>query len=142
MGKHLARAGLAGAIAGILILGLGGRLAMRLVALLTHQAPNFGIVPSLGIFLIGGIIGTLAGVVYGFMPQQRWPGHATLKAFLFGSLLFSVLVLTQPAAIRMEVTAARAYWWAIIPLFWAVCVAYALGLGRGLTPRAHALDSQ
>jgi ABC-type antimicrobial peptide transport system permease subunit len=131
MGKHLARAGLTGAIAGVLVLGLGGRLVMRLIVHLMHQDPHFGIVPSLGILLIGGIMGTLAGVVYGLIPQRRWPGHSTLKALIYGSLLFGVLVLAKPAA--SEVAAARAYWWAIIPLFWAICVGYALGLTRGLS---------
>ena len=125
---HLVRAGLTGTVAGVFILGLGGRLVMRLIALLLHQATHFGIVPSLGILLIGGIIGTLAGLVYGLIPQQRWFGHPTVKALLYGSLLFGVLVLAKPAA--EEVAAARAYWWAIIPLFWGVCVAYALGVVR------------
>jgi hypothetical protein len=75
-------------------------------------------------------------VVYGLIPQQRWPGHATLKALVYGSLLFGVLVVAKPAA--SEVAAARAYWWAIIPLFWAICVGYALGLTRGLSANTAA----
>ena len=133
MGKHLVRAGLTGATVGVLVLGFGGRLVMRLIALLIHQAPHFGIVPSAGILLIGGILGTLAGLVYGLVVQQRWPGHSALKALVYGSLLFGVLVLAKPAA--SEVAAARAYWWAIFPLFWAVCVSYAFGLVRGSEKR-------
>jgi hypothetical protein len=132
MGKQLARAALAGMVVGVLVLGLGGRLAMRLVALLTRQIPHFGIGASLGILVIGGILGTLAGVIYGLILQRRWPDHSTVKALAYGSVLFGVLVFTQPMAIRTEVAAARAYWWAIIPLFWVVCIGYALGLARGL----------
>jgi len=139
MVKHLARAGLTGTVVGILILGLGGRLVMRLIALLLHQDPHFGIVPSLGIVLIGGILGTLAGLVYGLIPQQRWPAHTTLKALVYGSLLFGVLVLAKPAA--SEIDAARAYWWAIIPLFWSVCVTYALGLALALSANRAAPSS-
>jgi hypothetical protein len=126
--RHVARAGLAGLVVGVLVLGLGGRLAMRVVALLIHQAPHFGIGASLGIVLIGGILGTVAGLVYALTVPRRWPGRMTTRALLYGSALFGALVLLQPAAIRAEVAAARAYWWAIAPLFWSVCVAYALAL--------------
>lgn len=132
MGRQLGRTAVAGMFIGLLVLGLGGRLAMRLVALLIHQDPHFGVEPSLGILLIGGIMGTIAGLVYGLTLQRAWPDRATAKGFLFGSILFGTLTLLQPPAIRAEVAAARAYWWAIIPLFWAVCVVYALVLARPL----------
>lgn len=128
----IVRAALTGTVVGVLVLGILGRIAMRLVALLVHQTPHFGIAASIGIVLIGGILGTLAGVVYGVIPQRRWAGHPTSKGVIFGSALFVVLVLTQPPAIRAEVVAARAYWWAIVPLFWALCIGYALTLTRRL----------
>ena len=134
--KHLTRAALTGLVAGVLVFGIAGRLAMRLVALLTHQPPHFGIGASLGILFIGGILGTLAGIMHGVIPQQRWASHSTLKAMAYGTAVFGVLVLTQPPAIRTEVMAARAYWWAIIPLFWAVCIGYSLALTRGLRLRS------
>lgn len=136
MGK-LARAALAGMVVGVIVLGLGGRLAMRLVALLIHQVPHLGVGASLGILLIGGILGTLGGAAYCVTLQRRWPARATTKGFLFGSVLFSVLVLLQPPAIRAEVAATRPFWWAIIPLFWAVCVGYALVLARRLPAAAE-----
>ena len=132
MGKQIGRAALAGMVVGVTVLGLGGRLAMRFVALLIHQVPHLGLGASLGILLIGGILGTLAGAAYGVTLQRRWPARRTIKGVVFGSALFSVLALLQPPAIRAEVAAARAYWWAIIPLFWAVCVGYALMLARQL----------
>jgi|KBSMisStaDraftv2_1062788.scaffolds.fasta_scaffold1898923_1 hypothetical protein len=132
MGKQLARAALAGMVVGVVVLGLGGRLAMRVVALIIRQVPHLGAGASLGILLIGGILGTLAGVTYGFTLQRQWPSRQTTKGVLFGSALFGIMSLLQPPAIRAEVAAARAYWWAIIPLFWAVCVGYALVLARYL----------
>src|SRR5262245_4937472 len=132
MGKQIGRAALAGMVVGVVVLGVGGRLAMRLVALIIHQVPHLGAGASLGILLIGGIQGTVAGAVYGLTLQRPWPARATTKGILFGSALFGVLALLQPQAIRAEVAAARAYWWAIIPLFWAVCVGYALVLARQL----------
>jgi hypothetical protein len=71
----------------------------------------------------------LTGSRFSVDGQRR----ATTKGFLFGSALFGMLVLLQPPAIRAEVGAARAYWWAIVPLFWAVCVGYALLLARQLS---------
>jgi len=137
MGKQLARAAVAGMVSGVVVLGLGGRLAMRLVALIIHQVPHLGAGASLGILLIGGILGTLAGVAYGFTLQRQWPARETTKGVLFGSALFAILALFQPPTIRAEVAAARAYWWAIIPLFWAVCVGYALVLARNLPAGAR-----
>ena len=137
MVRQLARAALAGMVAGVIVLGLGGRLAMRAVALLIHQAPHLGVGASLGILLIGGILGAVAGIAYGVTLQQRWPDRDTTKGILFGSAVFSVLTLLQPPAIRAEVAATRAYWWAIIPLFWAVCIGYALMLARQLPPDAR-----
>lgn len=138
MGKQLGRAALAGMIVGVVVLGLGGRLAMRLVALLIHQAPHLGVGATLGIVFIGGVLGTLAGAAYGVTLQRRWPAWVTTKGFFFGSVLFIVLALLQPAAIRAEVTAARAYLWAIIPIFWAVCVGYAVMLARQLSTKVAA----
>lgn len=140
MVKQAGRAALAGMVVGVIVLGLGGRVAMRFVALLIHQAPHLGVGATLGILLIGGILGTLSGAAYGVILQRRWPARVTMKGFLFGSVLFSVLVLLQPPAIRTEVAAARAQWWAIIPLFWAVCVGYALVLARQLPADAGFVD--
>jgi len=141
MAKQLGRAALVGLIVGVIILGLGGRLAMRLVALVIHQVPHLGTGASLGILLIGGILGALAGAAYGFMLQPWWPDWKTTKGVLFGSGLFGVLAVLQPPAIRAEVEAARAYWWAIIPLFWAVCVGYSLVLVRRLSAGARPADA-
>ena len=136
MGKQLGRAALAGMVVGVVVLGLGGRLAMRLVALLIHQEPHLGVGASLGIVLIGGILGTLGGAAYSVTLQGRWPMRVTTKGLFFGTALFSLLTLLQPPAIRAEVMATRAYWWAIIPLFWAVCVGYALILAHRLPAKA------
>ena len=135
MGKRIARAGLAGFLLGILVLGVGGRLAMRFVAVIIHQTPHFGIGASLGIVLIGGILGLLSGVVYGMLLERSWPTHSSWKGFGYGTLVFAVLVLFQPSAIRAEVSAARAYWWAIVPLFWTLCVCYAVALTTTLHSR-------
>lgn len=136
MGKRIARAGLAGFLIGILVLGLGGRLAMRLVAILIHQTTHFGFGATLGIIVIGGVLGTLAGLAYGIMIERTVPMNAAAKGTLYGTVLFVVLVLFQPPAIRAEVTAARDYWWAIIPLFWVVCLAYAVTLATALDRRS------
>ena len=138
MVRQLGRAALAGMIVGVVVLGLGGRLAMRIVALLIHQAPHVGLGATLGVLLIGGILGTIAGAVYGVALQRAWPTRVTEKGFLFGTVLFSVLVVLQPPAIRAEVTPTRPYWWAIVPLFWGVCVVYALMLARQLRAGAAA----
>jgi len=79
-------------------------------------------------------MGTLAGIVYGLTLRLPWEARSTTRGLLFGSALFGVLALTQPSAIRAEIAAARSYLWAIIPLFWAVSIGYALVLARQLAP--------
>jgi hypothetical protein len=70
------------------------------------------------------------------MIERSVPMNAAAKGILYGTVLFVVLVLFQPPAIRAEVTAARDYWWAIIPLFWVVCLAYAVTLATALDRRS------
>ena len=58
-----------GAAAGALIGGIGARLAMRVVALLGEGAPSFSIGGTLGILLMGAILGAIGGL--GFATGAR-----------------------------------------------------------------------
>src|SRR5438105_3494529 len=90
--RRTALAGLvAGLGSGILALGLGGRLAMRVLALVADRPTHFGLGASLGIVLIGGILGVLASLGY-LLVGRRAPGAPALKGALYGTLLFAVLI--------------------------------------------------
>lgn len=59
----------AGAAAGALIGGIGARLAMRIVALLGEGTPSFSVGGTLGILLMGAILGAIAGLGFALV---RW----------------------------------------------------------------------
>jgi len=137
MAKRVLRTTLAGLWAGLLTLGVGGRLAMRGVALLLRQQPHFGLEATVGILAIGTVLGTISGLVYA-LTFARLPANATLRGLLFGSVLFAVLALFEPPAIRVEIDAARAFLWAIVPLFWTLCLVYAVVLAHSSHTAASA----
>lgn len=86
MGRRMLIAAMAGLVCGILVLGLGGRVMMRVVAL--------------------------------------------AKGLLYGTLFFVVVVPLQPAPIQAEITELRSIWNIVIPLFWALFLAFGVGVAR------------
>lgn len=59
----------AGAVAGILIGGVGARVAMRVVALLGEGQPSFTLDGTLLILIMGAVLGTLGGLGFALL---RW----------------------------------------------------------------------
>ncbi len=76
----------AGAMAG-LFAGIPARVAMRAVAVYGGMQPSFSIGGTMGILIVGLIMGAPLGALYlaaeGFLPRRRW-----LRGALFGLLLF------------------------------------------------------
>jgi hypothetical protein len=127
MGKRLLGAAAAGLVCGILVLGLGGRVMMRIVALAGHRPVHFGAGATAGILLIGGVLGLIGGVGFALL-QRALPGGAVVKGLLYGTLFFVVVVPLQPAPIQAEITELRAIWSIVIPLFWALFLAFGVGV--------------
>jgi hypothetical protein len=135
---------LAGVVAGLVVLGIGGRIVMRVLALVTHRPPHFGLGASLGILLIGAVLGTLACVPLIALTWRRPTGAsrpAAWRGMLYGSLVFLLLIPLQPAAIREEVSALRGHMPLILALFWAIFASYGLVLqhllSRSVRPPAR-----
>ena len=88
-----------GAAAGALIGGIGARLAMRVVALLGEGAPSFSIGGTLGILLMGAVLGAIGGLGFALV---RWilrlrtsSGSPSLRDVLAGAGYGTILsVLT------------------------------------------------
>jgi hypothetical protein len=89
-------AGLAGAVAGLLGLGLGLRVAMRLIALLNQDdfvfTENGNVVGeitlsgTLGVVIAGGIGGVFLGLLYGIV--RSWlPSRGWRRGTFYGALL-------------------------------------------------------
>jgi hypothetical protein len=75
-------------------LGIGARLAMRLIALAAHQATSFSMEGTLIILLSGALLGLVAGPIFvtvqAYMPGARWQGG------VFGLIVLGMLSLAIP----------------------------------------------
>ncbi len=69
---------LVGVLSGTAFLGIGGRVAMRGLALAVGRPTNFGIGASAGIVLIGSVLGLLGGVLFALVGS-RLPRSAAAK---------------------------------------------------------------
>ena len=96
---------------------------MRVLALVADRPTHHGLGASLGIVLIGGILGVLAGLGY-LLVARPAPGASALKGALYGTVLFAVLIPLQPAAIQEEIGALRGHLVVAGLCFWAACVGY------------------
>lgn len=122
-------AGLAGLVAGALVGGIGGRLAMRAVAVIGGLEPGFSIEGTMGIMLIGAILGVLAGMIYGVVrPFIPLPGLG--KGLVFGIVLAGLITLPFFLAPSGELALASPAVGAA--LFGAIGLFYGLALEAGL----------
>lgn len=83
---------LVGSATALLMLGLGGRLAMRGYALATARPPAFSIAGTVRYFVAVSIGGAGAGLLFGLLRPRiaRWP--APLAGLAFGIGLFAILL--------------------------------------------------
>lgn len=86
------RAGLAaGTLLGILFLGAGGRLGMRLIAFSLGQTPIFTLDGSVAVVLLGAATGALVGALF-LLSRALFPTRRFLRAASFWTVV-SALVL-------------------------------------------------
>jgi hypothetical protein len=88
---HLARSPwvfgpLAGIVLGLPILGIGGRIAMRVIAYATNAAPGFSLGGTMGVVSLGAVSGATGGVIYSLLARFL-PNRAVLRALIFGVIL-------------------------------------------------------
>src|SRR6476661_5487139 len=101
--RRLGQFTLVGIVSGTAFLGIGGRVAMRGLALAVGRPTNFGLGASAGIVLIGSLLGLLGGILF-VLVKSRLPGSALAKGMIFGTLYFAFIPL-QPAAVQEEIAA-------------------------------------
>ena len=81
-----------GALLGALILGVGGRSLMRLIAVVAGISTGFSWGGSWEVVLLGVITGALAGLFYpffkGILSLPHWAG-----GLLYGAIIFGVFLL-------------------------------------------------
>ena len=122
------RGGVAGGIAGIAVLGVGMRLAMRLVAIADPvRATEFTLEGTLFLVLIfGGMFGAITGI------WARASADALERPALAQALAFVAVaaILVGDSEVRSEFVEVGAGVWVNAPMFTAVVLGYAITFHR------------
>ena len=85
------RAGLmVGAALGAMILGVGGRLGMRVIAIAREQAPAFSVEGSIAVTLLGAGAGAVVAVFF-LLARTAFPTRRLGRVSLFWALLALVV---------------------------------------------------
>lgn len=83
---------LAGIIAGTLIIGIMGRLAMRVIALMGGLRGGFSWGGTMEVVLLGLIIGAISGAIYALLQYYLF-NNKLLTGALYGLLVFAAILL-------------------------------------------------
>lgn len=96
--RRILWAALSGSAIGAGLLGGGGRIVMRALALQNGRPPNFSLSGTLDILAYGALVGGAAGAVAGVLPKARL-SPLWLTGVLLGLLAYAATILTLPAHI-------------------------------------------
>ena len=77
---------LVGMALGLPILGIGGRIAMRIIAHATNVAPGFSLGGTMTVVSLGVVSGAAGGLIYAILVRVL-RDRATLRAVVFGVIL-------------------------------------------------------
>jgi hypothetical protein len=125
--RRTSQALLIGLLSGVAFLGIGGRVAMRVLALAVDRPTDFGLGATAGILLIGGVIGLVGGIIFA-MVAPTLPGGPGIKGLLFGTLFLAMLIPLQPRAVQEEIAAFDGHLIFATECFWLVFCGYGLTL--------------
>jgi hypothetical protein len=71
---------------GLAILGIGGRIAMRVIAHATNVAPAFSFGGTMTVVFLGAVSGVAGGFIYAVLVRFL-PGGTVLRGVVFGIVL-------------------------------------------------------
>jgi len=116
----------AGALSGLLVLGLAGRLAMSATALVAGLRLRWSFGGTVEVVVFGLLVGAAAGVPYG-AARGRLPRASPLTGMAWGALVFGLLLLVPPPAALSAFAGVRHVGFpTVLALFGAVFLAYGL----------------
>lgn len=119
--RALLRGGLAGALAGALVLGVGGRMVMRLAALIGGRAPVFSWGGTVEVLAAGGLFGAAGGLVW-VAVARRLPRRIAGPAL--GAVTFAGVGLVSDAAQGAAASLPGPRRLTALVLFLLLCVAW------------------
>jgi hypothetical protein len=97
VGNHLGAAGrsaVLGLATGVVVLGIGGRALMRIIALAGGTSTGFSLGGSLEVVAAGALYGAVGGALFPYLPERLGP----LRTVLHAGALFLLTALTSDAA--------------------------------------------
>jgi hypothetical protein len=77
---------LIGIALGLTILGIGGRIAMRVIAHATYAAPSFSLGGTMTVVFMGAVSGAAGGVIYAVLARVL-PDRAVIRGVMFAVVL-------------------------------------------------------
>ncbi|MDH3785894.1 MAG: hypothetical protein OEV00_11275, partial [Acidobacteriota bacterium] len=90
-----------GGIAGIVVLGLVGRIATAVVAQAMGQPTNFTLSGLLEVTVVGAVVGALGGALFLFLRERlTFPG--LMPAIVVGAVVFAASIFVPWLSGRME----------------------------------------
>ncbi len=124
--QHTGSAIVGGVISSFIFIAIGGRFAMHVLALFTHQPLTFSIEGTIAALVFSTSIGVIGGILFSLVGRHL-PGSQASKGGYFGLLLFIVLIPMLPAPIQEDALSLGRY----IPL--AITIFGLLLMGFGAT---------
>lgn len=111
MGKFLralAPSVLAGAVIGLIVLGIGGRLVMRIIAHWEGRVPVFSLPGSIEVVMMGTIAGAIAGAIYGILRRSITNDVIRIVVFIALCVAFTLFgvkdILPRPKMLFIAIT--------------------------------------
>jgi hypothetical protein len=123
--RSLVRDAILGTAIGLAVLGVGGRIVMRVIALRTGAAPSFTLGGTLSIVAAGAAAGAVGALLYALArtaARRLAGGHAAVRLLVF----FVLLALVTLRGLHGSPPASAA-------LFWPLVLVYGLALDRAST---------
>lgn len=122
--RRFARSAFLGLLLGALILGIGGRLVMRLTALIANQPGGFSLGGSVEVIATGAFFGLLAGLILPIFGKRLRRWHAPVLA----ACVFLLVALSSDAARGAASTVATPDRWLVLLLFYMLLLMFSFTL--------------
>jgi hypothetical protein len=127
LAKKIAAGLLCGLIVGAVILGVGGRIVMSVIALMGHVTPTWSLGGTLNVIAFGAIVGAVSGLAYAAV-RQYLPGPRVVKGLLAGLLLFGAMLLLRPSSARTAMSGFTTLTVPILLMFGVIELVYGVAL--------------
>jgi putative exporter of polyketide antibiotics len=116
---------------GVLILGIGGRVAMRAIAHATNVAPGFTLGGTMTVVGLGAVSGLAGGVIYALLAQFL-PNRRFVRSILFGVILVLITLRGLSPATALSIS-----WFVPLVLLYGAVIDYAYRRRFASPPEVH-----